>query len=53
MGGNDISVDEDMYDIVPPGFRIKRQEIKIEKAEIIQAHSVFIKIQKYVEENEA
>ena len=50
MGGNEISVDEDMYDIVPPGFRIK--DIKIEKAEIIKAHQVFLRIQKYVQENE-
>ena len=51
MGGNDISVDEDMYDIVPPGFRIKHTDIKIEKSEIMKAHSVFQRIQEYVQAN--
>ena len=50
MGGNEISVDDDMYDIVPPGFRLR--DIKIEKAEIIKAHQVFLRIQKYVADNE-
>ena len=51
MGGNDISVAEDAYDIVPPGLRIKHTDIKIEKSEILRAHSVFTRIQEYVHAN--
>ena len=51
MGGNDISsVGEDMYELLPKGLRYFFKDIKIEKAEIIKAHQVFIRIQRYVEE---